>query len=146
MPKPRRTAMRSTGGKSERMAPPKKRPSEDVHMTSPPPPEQVQRREIGMSKRRRGNVTSEVSNAFIEISPPLTHLQWCFSCVNGGELLTCELCDRSICHPKCVTLPVELDALKESDFAFACPTCHTDYFFKEKKTYRPYFVSSISSR
>ena len=69
-------------------------------------------------------------------------LQWCYSCMDGGMLVICDLCNRAICMTRCITLPLNYEDLTSAkNLSFACPTCHNDAY---RKTPRPYFVSLLA--
>jgi hypothetical protein len=148
MPRTQQSAIKSTGGRSERK-PLRTRgnvhyDTSDVHMSSPPAlpslPGQAQEKAVAKAKA----LDLDVSNhSFLNIYLLTASLQWCYSCIDGGNLVMCDLCDRAICTTRCLKFPIEFTEVKKSNLGFACPTCHNDYYHRLKMA-MPYFVSSPS--
>jgi hypothetical protein len=145
MPTIQQSATKSTGGKSDRKRLYRRpRPeSDEEYMDSDPPstsgaPEAPV---VPMTTRQRAD-KADVSFHVLWTCKLLTPLQWCYSCVDGGGLMSCDLCDRTICD-KCVTLQTPTGDIHKLGYQFACPTCHTQFYFNLRKTYSPYFVCAF---
>ena len=69
-----------------------------------------------------------------EPSPPS---QFCYLCLNGGQLHVCDNCPRAICH---VCLPPHTD-LEIGDLTFLCLICHSETFQDDKEC--AYYVRAI---
>lgn len=64
-------------------------------------------------------------------------------CGNGGRLMMCNNCSRSICigrNTECLGLP-ETSRYEDDDVFFICPPCHQDVDRKANKP-SPYYVRS----
>ena len=143
------SAVKSTGGISERRPPPSRpraasrraidaimsSPPSSPRLASPPAARQVQQRGRGQGSTNNANV--DVRYLILQIILCLTTLQWCYSCVDRGDMIICDLCSRTICTIRCIKLP-NIESLGSSQYWFACPTCHNDVY---KKNPSPYFVS-----
>ncbi|KAH9017859.1 hypothetical protein EDB85DRAFT_2201432 [Lactarius pseudohatsudake] len=79
--------------------------------------------------------------------PPILHDQYCFICGNGGDLMMCNTCSRSICigsDTQCLDLPAT-SRYQDEDVSFICPACHQDMDRKINKP-TPYFDHQTKGR
>ncbi|KAH9990729.1 hypothetical protein BJV77DRAFT_1068791 [Russula vinacea] len=92
--------MKSTGGKSIKMPPPKPKSTraiQDVEMHSVQSLEPLRRQpERAMAKLA----------------------DWCYSCMDGRDLIACDLCERLICTMRCLELPISFTDLEKSAYRF----------------------------
>ncbi|KAF8274700.1 hypothetical protein EI94DRAFT_1695829 [Lactarius quietus] len=82
-------------------------------------------------------------------APDAMDLDWsslyCFMCGNGGELVMCNKCSRTICigsDTQCLGLPETQESTlhyKDQAVSFICPPCHQDGDWKAK-AHSPYYV------
>ena len=148
MPQVQQSAIKSTGSNAERRPLRTARSSdEDVRMASPPPaspPRVLQARR----NTTRGRVAprSQTQNPHSDVSNLIFNLhifnfwQWCYSCLDGGDLIICDLCARAICMDRCIKFDLKFEEL--DPYKFVCPSCHNDYS-RVSKTMSPYFVISF---
>ena len=61
--------------------------------------------------------------------------QWCYSCIDGGDLMLCDVCDRAMCTTRCMEIPVPIAQCEK--LCFICPSCHNTHY---RKNLQPYFV------
>ncbi|KAH8976756.1 hypothetical protein EDB86DRAFT_2839264 [Lactarius hatsudake] len=77
--------------------------------------------------------------------PPILHDPYCFICGNGGALMMCNSCSRSICigsDTQCLDLPAT-SRYQDEEVSFICPACHQDRDRKINKP-TPYFGFYVS--
>ncbi|KAH9048596.1 hypothetical protein EDB83DRAFT_2522864 [Lactarius deliciosus] len=77
--------------------------------------------------------------------PPILHDQYCFICGNGGALMMCNSCSRSICigsDTQCLDRPAT-SRYQDEDVSFICTACHQDRDRKIGKP-TPYFGFYVS--
>ncbi|KAH9984339.1 hypothetical protein BJV77DRAFT_966235 [Russula vinacea] len=43
---------------------------------------------------------------------------WCYSCMDGGNLLACDLCERVICTMRCLEIPISFEELEKSSSSY----------------------------
>jgi hypothetical protein len=85
--------------------------------------------------------TNRVSVRHIPCSPHTDKSKWCCCCGNGGTMLACGFCPRSVCYNHCVKLAIPEKQLKRSDTYFLCPACHKRWDrTEEHKKGTPYIV------
>ncbi|KAH9984523.1 hypothetical protein BJV77DRAFT_966060 [Russula vinacea] len=107
MPRTQQSAMKSTGGVSVKMPPPKARSSRDLRDVEMSPPQ------LSVPMRRQpDSVATKLAN-------------WCYSCMDGGNLLACDLCERVICTMRCLEIPILFEELEKSSssYRFQGGTC-----------------------
>lgn len=138
----KQSAIKSTGGRAERKSLPSRRSANartrDIIMSSPlpiTPPQAMRDLPAGHTVRE-----ADVRNLSILLLLLFTLAQWCYSCVDGGNLIVCNLCARALCT-KCIQLPISYEDLAKSNYWFACPTCH--YEQEDKRKRAQYFVRHI---
>jgi hypothetical protein len=151
------SGFKSTGDISERRAPPtstspaQARVSSDQEMLSP-----LSSPGSSPVASRPAEEESEEEEAALpqEVCIPrlssmlyvIMRFQWCYSCVDGGDLIICDFCDRAMCTTRCLGLPDKLTfkTLTRRGIYFICPTCHNDYYRGKLAPPTPYRVCSLS--
>jgi hypothetical protein len=114
-------------------------PLSPLTLSSPVEPSPWMALQEGMAQASAPEVEGVSRLAYL-IHLSLTPLQWCYSCVDGGDLVICGLCDRAICTTTCLDLPIKFEDVQGSNYTFACPKCHDNYY---DKTPAPYFVRRL---
>jgi hypothetical protein len=137
MPRTKASARKSTGGTSVRKSLKANSNAgsigKDIAMSSPPPSP------AELTKTENTNCSVRHFYSFLQLiiepSP-----QWCYSCVDGGLLIICDKCSRTMCYKTCLELPCLVEQVKP--YIFICPTCHNDYHRAKGRTPQPYYVCS----
>jgi len=70
----------------------------------------------------------------------LTSQDFCYICINGGDLLSCDQCSRVMCKAH-IPLP-QSQGINVASSIFICVACHLRIFASPKPA--PFFVSDLN--